>query len=210
MSTSGVARWVVRPSDGTTAGRDDLPVAGPSLPPPGRPLPPPRPGSAPIPPTGEVVPPKQRYMAHAPSTTPRAEATSDAWFWVAIGAAVAAIVGAFLPWISASAPFVGTITRSGIDGGGDGTITAAIGVGIAAIALTFRHKIGQAGAWIGLLLCSAIILFVSVRDFSDVNNRIKDIDSQYVTASVGAGLYLTIAAGIAGVVAALMRRSQRQ
>src|SRR5205823_1570587 len=37
-------------------------------------------------------------------------------------------VGSFLPWLTATAPFVGTISRSGLDGGGDGILTLIAGI----------------------------------------------------------------------------------
>src|SRR5262245_53875284 len=39
--------------------------------------------------------------------------------------------GAFLPWITVTAAFVGTIERNGLDGGGDGLIAIGVGAAIA-------------------------------------------------------------------------------
>ncbi len=38
-------------------------------------------------------------------------------FYVLMGSAAAVVVGAFLPWVKATIPLAGTITRSGVDGG---------------------------------------------------------------------------------------------
>jgi hypothetical protein len=50
-----------------------------------------------------------------------------------VGGALIAI-GAFLPWVKAIAAFVGTITRSGMEGG-DGPIFLIVGIIIAAVGL---------------------------------------------------------------------------
>jgi integrase len=48
-------------------------------------------------------------------------------FRCAVGGALA-VVGSFLPWITATAAFLGTITRSGLDGRGDGMVTLVGGL----------------------------------------------------------------------------------
>ena len=55
------------------------------------------------------------------------------------------------------------------------------------------------------MICALIIVAISVYDLFSVNDRINDIDRRFVDASVGIGLYLTIAAGVAGVVAGVLR-----
>lgn len=81
--------------------------------------------------------------------------------WGAIVTLVAgglAIVGSFLPWITATAAFVGTISRSGIDGGGDGLLTIVLGIvvglfGIARLARSGSDQVARAGTAIcGLVL----------------------------------------------------------
>lgn len=48
------------------------------------------------------------------------------------------IVGSLLPWITVTAPLVGTVSRSGLDGGGDGTILVILGVVLAILGETAR------------------------------------------------------------------------
>jgi hypothetical protein len=38
------------------------------------------------------------------------------------------VLGSFLPWLTATAPLIGTITVNGLQGGGDGIITLALGI----------------------------------------------------------------------------------
>jgi hypothetical protein len=117
---------------------------------------------------------------------------------------VLAVVAAFLPWITAATIF-GHLSRSGVDGGGDGIVTAILGVVVAIVAITTRRNNGDRGAGIAIVICSLIVVAISAYDFFSVNDRINDIDRRYVDAAVGIGLYLTIAAGVAGVVAGVLR-----
>ena len=114
------------------------------------------------------------------------------------------MVAAFLPWITAATIF-GNVSRSGVDGGGDGVVTAVLGVVVAVVAFTTRRNEGDRGSGIALVICALIIVGISVYDLFGVNDRINDIDRRYVDASVGIGLYLTIVAGIGGVIAGVLR-----
>ena len=175
-------------------------------PPPPPPPPPPRGGPVPLPPPGALPPPDPlplRPPTYRPPPGPT-RAGAEPWLLVAIGAAVLAVVAAFLPWITAATIF-GDLSRSGVDGGGDGIVTAILGVAVAIVTLTTRRHDGDRGAGVAIVICSLIIVAISVYDFFSVNDRINDIDRRYVDASVGIGLYLTIAAGVAGVVAGVLR-----
>ncbi len=66
-------------------------------------------------------------------------------------AGVLAVVGSFLPWITATAAFVGTISRNGIDGGGDWVITIVLGLvialmGVAILASPSNPSVARLGA----------------------------------------------------------------
>jgi hypothetical protein len=131
---------------------------------------------------------------------------TELWFRVALGAAALAVVAALLPWVSASTIF-GGFTRNGIDGGGDGLVTALLGVVVAVVAVGTRRNTSDRGAGIAIAVCSLIIVAISVYDFFSVNDRVNDIDRRLGQVSVGIGLYLTILAGVAGVVAGVLRTS---
>lgn len=127
--------------------------------------------------------------------------------WIGVGGAAAVVLGAFLPWIKATSIF-GTLSRSGMDDGGDGLFTAGLAVagGLA---------VWQAGRWLwAAIVCGAVITAIGFWDKSDVKDRAASIDSDAVSVSVGAGLYLTIAGGVLLGVAALAlvsaRRQQRK
>src|SRR5205823_5619316 len=71
------------------------------------------PESSPPPPAPAPVTAAPVTAAPAPSTRGR-----QGVFVVLLGA-VGLGVGSFLPWLTATVPFVGTISRSGLDGGGE-------------------------------------------------------------------------------------------
>jgi hypothetical protein len=45
--------------------------------------------------------------------------------WAAIGGGALVAIGSLMPWLSITAPFVGTISKNGTDG--DGKITLVVG-----------------------------------------------------------------------------------
>ena len=142
-----------------------------------------------------------------PSPTPVLR-VSDGWFWTAVGAAVAVVIGAALPWVTATAPFVGTISRSGIDGGGDGLITGAIGVGIGVIALATRRRRDR-NVGIAVVLLAVVLIGLAIAEMANVQHRINSIDSRYVSAEIGIGLYVTLFGAVAGIVAGVLRFTRR-
>lgn len=75
------------------------------------------------PPVSPVPPPDHQLLGAAAAPPP--ERSIHVWF--VLGAGVAAVIGSFLPWASISAPIVGTMSVSGVDGT-DGWITAGLGL----------------------------------------------------------------------------------
>jgi hypothetical protein len=76
---------------------------------------------------------------------------------------------------------------------------------VATVTFATRRTDNDRGAGIAIVVCSLIVVAISVYDLFSVNDRINDIDRRYVDASVGIGLYLTIVAGVGGVVAGVLR-----
>ena len=175
------------------------------LPPPTPPAPP-SPSFPPPPVFPPPVPAAPRPPAYRPPSRPRGD-RGEPWFYVALLASGLTVVAAFLPWITAVTVF-GDVSRSGVDGGGDGVMTGLLGLAVALIALTTRNHDSDRGAGIAIIVCALIVVAISVYDLVSVNDRISDIDRRYVDASVGIGLYLTIAAGISGVVAGVLRTNR--
>lgn len=134
---------------------------------------------------------------------------TDALKWsgavVLIGGCLA-VLGSFLPWISATAAFVGTISRSGLDGGGDGIITIGAGIIIAlhGIALLIR-KSGNARAVRASAVVFALVLgAVAVLDINSVNERVATVNSSAALASLGMGLVLVGLAAVVTVIGAFL------
>jgi hypothetical protein len=111
------------------------------------------------------------------------------------------IVGSFLPWVEASGPFIGTIIRSGMDGGGDGIFFLAGGVVIGALAIGLQRAKNptRTANVLGLLTFLAAILLVL--EWSPTADRLSDVtDESLIVASEGTGLYVIGVGVIAGVV----------
>lgn len=129
-----------------------------------------------------------------------------------LGGAALVVVGSFLPWITATAPFVGTVSRSLMDGGSDGVIldTLAGVVLFMGLAMTLRGptRLGGGLAILTLILVTGIVVF----DYSDMQSRVSNAtsESNLIIASVGAGPYASgigvLVAAIGSVMALLSRR----
>lgn len=111
----------------------------------------------------------------------------------------ALILGAFLPWVKLSAPFVGTVTMAGTDNGGDGWLMVVAGVVIGALALTQKGPMAFIGSVVAVL--TGLVL---IYDGQDIAGRLADIDDDIATADFGAGFYLCAAGAIASLVGGII------
>jgi hypothetical protein len=113
---------------------------------------------------------------------------------------VVAIIAAFLTWVSASDGAL-SISVKGTDGGRDGNITLVLGIAVAIVAglLAWRTILGLS---IGTMVLGALIAIVAIIDISDPDGD-SDLKSLGVDVSIGVGLWLTLAAGIAVLAAGL-------
>lgn len=138
-----------------------------------------------LPPPPLLPPPPPRA---APSISP-----------VALIGGVMIVAGAFLPWKS-----LGMISRSGVDGGGDGVITALLGL------LVVLAAAAPLQGWRRLvcLLCGGLAAAVGVMDLVEVQRQIDSLEGNpfQCALSVGYGLYATIAGGVFAVVGVLAAR----
>lgn len=107
------------------------------------------------------------------------------------------IVGALMPWAVLTAPFVGQLTKSGMDG--DGLFTA--GMGLIAIIVALVSKSIRKYLWLLLLAIAAGA--IAVFDIVDI----AGMGDEDVLISVGAGLYVTLlAAGVLVWAAMVVKR----
>lgn len=115
------------------------------------------------------------------------------------GGAIGLVLGSFLPWIKATAPLVGTISRTGTDGAGDGWLLVGLGVLTVILAWPFltQHRL-RTGQSIGITVVGLAAIVVAVWDAVDVLRRVSDIQSSGSgIASVGPGMFLVTAGAIA-------------
>lgn len=118
-----------------------------------------------------------------------------------VGAGALALLGAVLPWMVVSTAFGGRLTKSGIDG--DGQISAAAGLVLLIVgaSVLVRRNLDKARTILAVL-AGGVIAVIGWVDMQDVNERIKSTSSGLVNGEIGIGLYMTIAAGGLGIVAA--------
>lgn len=99
------------------------------------------------------------------------------------------VAGAFMPWKS-----LGMISRSGVDAGGDGVVTALLGL-LAVLAATAPLR-----GWrsVVCLLCGTVAALVGVVDIIAVQRQIDELAGGPFGGAmqVGYGLYATVAGGV--------------
>lgn len=117
-------------------------------------------------------------------------------------------IGSFLPWVTASTIF-GSLSRSGIDAGGDGWITLVAGTVIAVLGLVTLTNPNRAANLL-VAIGAAVAAVIFALDFSDVQGRVSDLESSsegMALGGVGIGLWMVALGAIVSFIASLMRRS---
>jgi hypothetical protein len=125
------------------------------------------------------------------------------------------IFGSFLPWLTVTAPLIGTISRSGLDGGGDGVITLALGVVTVLIGAARLMSTSMATLWYRASIITGLIVgATAIYANSQVQDRIaqaKDAAGEFaglLVANTGAGLWtLGIGAALAIVGGMVTRKN---
>jgi hypothetical protein len=119
------------------------------------------------------------------------------------------VVGSFLPWLTATAPLVGTISRNGMEGGGDGIFTLILGVitiliGVTQLTATNMPTLLQRSP----IITGAITGIVAVINYLDVQQRIEDVreESELIAASVGAGIWTLVVGAVLAIVGGVLVR----
>ena len=130
-------------------------------------------------------------MPDEPSALPAKPLPNRIGAGLVIGGAALAVIGCFLPWISATAPFIGTVTRDAISSP-DGEVIASI-AGISALVgvVVWVRRVGLVVP-IALLVAAAIDMWVFVIDYQDLSGRIQGLSgNNLIVAEIGVGAYLT-------------------
>lgn len=151
----------------------------------------------------EQVDQHEQYDTDEPAVSPFPE-----WL-VALGGAMLAI-GAFLPWITARTPF-GSISRNGLEDGGDGIVTLVLGGVIAAVGIGYALRSLAPRVWFDLLagLAGLAALAVAIYDIAEVNDRASGAESDMVSVSVGSGLVVSVIGALVVLGSMLVVRARR-
>lgn len=122
-----------------------------------------------------------------------------AGWWLLAGGALIAI-GSFLPWITAST-ILGTLSRSGLDGGGDGIFTLGAGAIIALLGgLVVSGRPATRVIRVVLWIVVTLFTLIWILDFSDVRDRVGLVTSDFATGSIGSGMWVMAAGAIVTVI----------
>jgi hypothetical protein len=125
---------------------------------------------------------------------------------VIVGSSIA-VVGCFLPWISATA-FIGTVTRDGISTQ-DGEIIAGVATISALLGVVMLVRRVSLVVPLFLALTAAGAMWALAADYQDFNSRVASVGSTAgVVAEIGPGIYaaaLGVVIWAIGAVAGLYR-----
>ena len=121
--------------------------------------------------------------------------------WGAIAGGALMFVGSFLPWVTVSTIF-GTLSRSGVDGNGDGIFSAGLGAAAAGIGVAMLNRHTRPHS-IGLTIVGVLGGLLTFVDVSNIQGRLGDIDTDAALASVGIGLWMVGAGSVLCLVMGL-------
>ncbi|MEH0820460.1 MULTISPECIES: hypothetical protein [unclassified Micromonospora] len=137
--------------------------------------------------------------------------------WIVLGAGIAAVIGSFMPWVKVSAPILGSMSVSGMDGS-DGWIIVVLGLVVAAyggLSLRGQRMPAVAPIFAGLAACGLFgvgvwkIVELQAAE-ADMRASMSGKDdllgigkamSAATQVSAGAGLWLLTLAGLLGAAA---------
>jgi hypothetical protein len=121
------------------------------------------------------------------------------------------VAGSFMPWLTASAPFAGTISRSGVDGGGDGVITLIIGVlavtigGVRLLSQRVPRVVQHLPVTFGLLA-----IWTGFYDLDAVQEMAAELSAnENTSAMTGPGLYTIITGGFLVTIGGFVSHRRR-
>lgn len=125
---------------------------------------------------------------------------------LAVVAAAIAAIGSVLPWAKAESDF-GSASNNGLDVDGKLTIVLAIAIGAMLVVAATRGAVWPAITGIPVF---ALIALIGVIDVADVNNRGNDFGGfGGLDITVGIGLWIVLAAGIAGTIISIIALTTR-
>lgn len=132
--------------------------------------------------------------APSPTNPPAPGSSRDGRVWLGV-AAGGVVLGSVMPWITVSTAF-GSADVAGTEGDGVLTLICGIAAGI----LVFFGKRWLAAA------AFAVASVVGLYDVINVSDEVRDLGSDFARARVGWGLWLVVAASVAGLVFGIATR----
>jgi hypothetical protein len=130
------------------------------------------------------------------------------------------VFGSFLPWLTATAPLIGTVNVSGMQGGGDEVFTLVLGVITILIGVTRLTATNMpALLWRSSIVTGVITGALAIYDYNSVQDRITEMKTAAkaagdlpfdipVIANVGTGIWvLFVGAALAIVGGMLIRKT---
>jgi uncharacterized membrane protein YjfL (UPF0719 family) len=141
------------------------------------------------------------------ATQPRREGASLGPHVVNLLACLMLVIGPFLPWATA-----GIFSASGMQKTNNEAIVIML-LGLVGIAVSLVSLLSRRNrfAWV-LLVVGAVCLVFSVYYYFALRDQLADVDSEYLSASLGAGIYVCMIASVVALVVALavgLRRKTR-
>jgi hypothetical protein len=149
--------------------------------------------------------PTQAPAQTQPTQTPAVH-TRPPWPIVGVLAGAAMVVGSFLPWVKATVIFA-SFSVNGIEGGGDGWGTMALGALIITLFSVVWAGSRNRALFIVAWLAAVAGLVLGAYDWHNAN-RLVDEAGADVIASVGEGLYLILAGSIVSIAMSIVGWSQ--
>lgn len=147
------------------------------------------------------APNPSRSPATSTDETPDKGSPTAAWIVVLAGGLIT--LGSILPWVTASAVFVGSISVNGMDG--DGKITVVLGVILLAI--------GFIGAGSGdmhpvtPIIPGLAAIGVVITNYQNIQDSVREIQSSDVgTASIGYGFWMIAIGGVVALMGAALAK----
>lgn len=142
-----------------------------------------------------------------PTAAPTAPQTMGGRRWsgsniALIAAGLALIAVPFLPFITATAALVGTITRSGAEIGGAETFLFCL-FGALLVATGFQRSGGKRVGRALPIIAAICAGLLTAWYFTQINDRVNSVDSEFAIASIGIGLWLAVAASIVAFLVAI-------
>lgn len=134
---------------------------------------------------------------------PTVESRKDYATPAAYLSALALVVGSFMPWGKITAPIVGSVSKSGMEGS-DGWATLTAGIVVAALAYGWSKPGARVQGYV-MMVVGTLAVILMMFEYDDVARIFSDVDSDLVSKSYGVGLHLCTIGAVASVLAGFLR-----